>query len=103
MANHPNRGAGLNPARNPTPEQIRELRAKMNLSQSQAASLVFSSTIAWQQWETPTGRREHRRMHPAAWNLFRLRTGQVTVGGLLREQNLAAADPPPPSFTPPAS
>ena len=96
--NHPNRpGRPPSPYRNPTPEEIRELRAKMGLSQSQAAALVFSSTIAWQQWETPIGRQENRRMHPAAWNLFRLRTGQVTIGGLLREQNTAADDSTPPA------
>jgi len=69
--------------RNPLPDEIRAARAKAALSQRDAANLVFSSTRSWQQWESAIGTPDHRRMHPAAWWLFKLRTGQATLADLV--------------------
>jgi hypothetical protein len=35
---------------------------------------VHTSLRAWQQWEAASGDRNHRRMHPAFWELFRIKT-----------------------------
>lgn len=69
MSNHPNRGRDKsNPARNPTPDEIRELRESAGLNQTDAAALLYSSQRAWQEWEA--GR---RRMHPVFFLYFKLR------------------------------
>ena len=73
MSNHPNRGP-KSPASNPTPEQVREAREAAGLTQASAAVLVHTSTRSWQQWEAPAGDRNHRRMHPAFWELFRIKS-----------------------------
>ena len=64
MPNHPNRSRS-NPARNPTPEQIRAARDAAGLSQADAASLIYSTERTWQGWE-----QGERRMHPGLWELF---------------------------------
>lgn len=67
MTSHPNRGK-RSPASNPTPEQIRQLRDKHELTQAAAAALLYTSTRAYQQWEAGD-----RRMHPAFWELLSLK------------------------------
>ena len=69
MTAHPNRSAGQ-PARNPTPAEIRALRESAGLTQTGAAELVHGTMRAWQDWEAGA-----RRMHPGLWALFRLRIG----------------------------
>lgn len=64
MTNHPNRGP-KGPQSNPDPVEIRAAREAADLTQTQAASLVFSGLRAWQQWESGD-----RRMSPAIWELF---------------------------------
>ena len=73
MTNHPNRSAG-NPARNPSPCEIRAAREAAGLTQAQAAELVHASARSWQQWEQDAGV-NCRRMHPGLWELFRLKAG----------------------------
>ncbi|MBU2734275.1 helix-turn-helix transcriptional regulator [Acidithiobacillus caldus ATCC 51756] len=68
--NHPNRGRRENPARNPTPEEIRKVRLAAGLTQRQAAELIHSTTSAWESWEQGL-----RRMHPGLWELFLLKRG----------------------------
>ena len=68
MGNHPNRGHP-GPGSNPTPALIIQGRTDAGLTQTEAAAVVHSSLRAWQQWESGD-----RRMHPAFWNLFLLRT-----------------------------
>lgn len=68
MPNHPNRSKHSD-RRNPTPETIRALRERHNLTQTQAAGLVHTTVRVWQQWEAGD-----RSMHPAFWELFRLKT-----------------------------
>ena len=68
MSNHPNRSMGGSPSRNPTPDEVRAAREEFGLSQTTAASLVHTTCRTWQQWEAGD-----RRMHPAFWELFRLK------------------------------
>lgn len=67
MPNHPNRGRH-NPSGNPSPNEIIEARLKAGLTQTEAGQLIHASLGAWQQWEAGD-----RRMHPAFWELFRLK------------------------------
>jgi DNA-binding transcriptional regulator YiaG len=74
MANHPNRSsAAPSAARNPSPDEIRALREASGLTQSEAAELVHSNLRSWQQWEAEPDTPGHRRMHPAFWELFRIK------------------------------
>lgn len=74
MSNHPNRSAG-NPARNPSPAEVRAAREAAGLTQTQAAALVHASLRNWQQWEQAEGASSARRMHPGLWELFRVKAG----------------------------
>lgn len=71
--NHPNRGP-QGPQSNPEPADIRAVRESAGLSQTQAAALIHASLGAWQKWE-----QGDRRMHPAFFELFRIKTKFVTV------------------------
>ena len=67
MVNHPNRGP-KGPAANPLPEQVRAAREAAGLSQTAAAALIHCTLRGWQEWEAG-----NRRMHPAFWELFRIK------------------------------
>jgi len=56
----------------PGAADIRALRESLGLTQEQAGALIHCSARAWQNWEG-----DLRRMHPAMWELFRLKTGQT--------------------------
>ena len=73
MPNHPNRGP-KGPSANLTPEQVRAAREAAGITQAAAAALVHTSIRSWQQWEAPVGDRNHRRMHPAFWELFSIKS-----------------------------
>lgn len=67
MANHPNRS---NQKKNsPTPQEVKELRESLKLTQTQAAEVIYCSLRGWQQWEEGV-----RKMHPAFWELFKIKT-----------------------------
>lgn len=68
--NHPNRGRRVNPAANPTPDEIRAARSRAGLTQREAAALVHATVSAWEEWEQ--GR---RRMHPGLFELLLIKTG----------------------------
>lgn len=68
MTNHGNRNKS-NRA-NPLPADIVKTRADLGLTQDQSAKLLYTHCVTWQQWEYGT-----RRMHPAFWELFRIKTG----------------------------
>lgn len=53
----------------PAPGEITATRQQAGLTQTQAAALLHTSLRAWQQWE-----HGDRRMHPAMWELFRIKT-----------------------------
>lgn len=52
----------------PSPEEVREAREVAGLSQTEAGALVHTTCRTWQQWEAGD-----RRMHPAFWELFRIK------------------------------
>lgn len=70
MSNHPNRSASSDTS-NPTPEDVKSARATAQLTQAEAAALVYSTLSAWQRWE-----QGERRMHPAIFELFKIKSKQ---------------------------
>ena len=58
----------------PTPEQIKTARTDAGLTQTQAATLIYSELRTWQHWE-----KGDRRMHPAFWELFNIKTSLNNV------------------------
>lgn len=56
----------------PTAQALRDARQAAGLSQTQAAALLYRSLRNWQQWELG-----ERRIDPALWELFLLKTGQA--------------------------
>lgn len=65
---NPNLRGGKSP-RNPIPAEVRAARKAAGLSQTAAAALIHCTLRGWQEWEYG-----NRRMHPAFWELFRLKT-----------------------------
>jgi len=53
----------------PTSTEIKVERLAASLTQAEAAALVHTTGRVWQQWESGV-----RRMHPAFWELFRVKT-----------------------------
>ena len=56
-------------ARNPSPAEIRAARLTAGLTQTAAGALLYTTCRVWQQWEAGD-----RRMHPAFWELFNLKS-----------------------------
>lgn len=54
----------------PTPEEIRGARLSADLTQTEAGGLVYTTVRSWQRWESGA-----KPMHPAFWELFRMKTG----------------------------
>jgi hypothetical protein len=72
MVNHPNRGGRVGgPHQNPTTEAIVAARVQANMTQLQAATLIYSTLTNWQSWEAGS-----KRMHPAFFELFLIKTKQ---------------------------
>lgn len=69
MTNHPNRGKRR---ANPLPATVRRARQLAGLTQAQAAAVVYTVGPVWLQWESENER--NRRMHPAIWELFLIKT-----------------------------
>jgi DNA-binding XRE family transcriptional regulator len=64
--NHPNRSRSRKtPGANPSPEKIAKTREEADLTQTQAAEMIYSTMRTWQQWEGG-----QRRMHPALWEYW---------------------------------
>lgn len=61
----------------PTPENIASTRQRAGHTQTQAAAAVGVSARAWQQYESGD-----RSMSDAAWWLYLLRVGRVTLTDL---------------------
>lgn len=76
MANHPNR-SGRGSSRNPKPQEVIALRLDAGLSQNAAAELVHTTCGKWQQWEAEEDTVNHRRMHPAFWELFKIKVKEL--------------------------
>lgn len=80
MANHPNRstrGETVRPA--PTPEQVREAREGLEMTQTDAAASIYATLRTWQDWEAGV-----RKMHPAMFELFQLKHGLVSIRDVKR-------------------
>jgi DNA-binding transcriptional regulator YiaG len=78
MVSHPNRSRRRSAAANPRPEEIKSARLAAGLTQTEAARLVHGTLRMWQYWEAG-----ERRMHPAIWQLFLLRTTHPDIRELL--------------------
>jgi len=86
MSNHPNRNKAGSEARNPTPTEVRAAReavqARLGLgvyeAQERCAKSVHCNYRTWQQWETDASMEtSHRRMHPAFWELYNIKKGNI--------------------------
>lgn len=71
MSNHPNRNA-TSASRSPTGREVRTARLALNLRPDQAGELVHERASRWLAFEN-----DEARMHPATWELFKLKTGAV--------------------------
>jgi DNA-binding transcriptional regulator YiaG len=58
----------------PSPLEISAARAAAGLTQAEAAALVYADIRTWQRWEG-----DERAMHPAIFELFMIKTGQVSA------------------------
>lgn len=70
MSNHPNRSKH-GPARNPKPAEIRALRDRAGLTQTEFGELIHATLRSVQMYEAGD-----RRMHPAIWELARLKVAR---------------------------
>lgn len=71
MSSHPNRSKRPDAAgANPDPSEIRAAREACGMTQTAAAAVIYCTLRAWQDWEGG-----QRRMHPASWDLWRMRAG----------------------------
>jgi hypothetical protein len=71
MSNHPNRSAA-SASRSPLGAEVRAARLAAGLRPDQAGELVHERASRWLAFEN-----EEARMHPATWELFKLKTGAV--------------------------
>ena len=58
----------------PNPLEIKTIRKTLGLTQAQAASIISVALITWQNYE-----QGNRKIHPAFWELFTLKTAQNLV------------------------
>jgi DNA-binding transcriptional regulator YiaG len=73
MQDQPNHNSRAKiPASNQDKEEIRSARISAGLTQTQAAQIIYCNLRTWQQWES-----SYRRMHPAFFELFLKKTGQI--------------------------
>ncbi len=93
MSNHPNRSkSNIKAGANPTPAQVRRAREEyaklaaphlgpddINAARELAGDLVYASWRTWQNWEADAGTPEHRRMHPATWELLQAKLAAVRL------------------------
>jgi putative transcriptional regulator len=73
MSNHPYRSRS-NPTSNPSPKEIITARQAAQLTQTEAGQLIHASLTAWQKWEAG-----ERHMHPAFWELFKIKLARRRV------------------------
>jgi hypothetical protein len=74
MPSHPNRSkTNIRAGQNPKPAQIARAREAAGLDRDQAAAYVYANYRTWQNWELEADTAEHRRMHPATWELFQIK------------------------------
>ncbi len=96
--NHPNRSkSAANPCRSPSGEEIALLRRMVGLTQEASATLVCYSRRGWQLCETG-----ERRMHPAAWMLYRIRVEPILAAAEARAPDVILQESPPAAEESPA-
>jgi DNA-binding transcriptional regulator YiaG len=96
---HPNRSkVNRSTASNPSTTEIRAARDRAGLDEAAAARVVYSSEKFWKECEAG-----EKRMHPATFELFLIKTGQSreygSVAAAIAEEREACAqlcDPQPP-------
>lgn len=74
---------------NPAPTEIYAARTAVNMTESQAAKVIYSTETIWKEWENPGSQ---RRMHPGLWELFLLKTGQLQTQAEWATRAAAAID-----------
>lgn len=55
--------------RPPVPDNVKAKRARLGMTQREAGQVVHCSQVAWGRWESGA-----RKMHPAFWELFNIKT-----------------------------
>jgi DNA-binding XRE family transcriptional regulator len=60
----------LNMIKSPSPQKLKEVRAAMGFTQSEAAEMVHVSLRAWQLWEAGD-----RKIPPGLWELCIIKAG----------------------------
>lgn len=70
-----NRYRTPSPGTAPKPTEIRAAREAAGLTQTAAAVLVYSTLRTWQDWEAEGD--TNRRMHPAIWELWQIKTAHL--------------------------
>lgn len=89
--NHPNRSKrSPSPCRSPSGEEIALLRRMVGLTQEASAELVCYSRRGWQLCETG-----ERKMHPAAWQLYRIRVEPLLAAAEARAPRGIVQESPP--------
>ena len=70
-------------AANPAPSEVRAAREAAKHTPAQAAAMIYSTASTWEEWEKEQS--ERRRMHPAFFELYLLKTNQKTIEQVLDE------------------
>ena len=65
--------------RPPTPDEIRALLKKHNITREKAAGLVHVSLRAMHNWLAPIGTANHRAMPLAVWELLLIKLDEIDV------------------------
>jgi len=61
----------------PTPAQVRQAQETAGLTDKQSAELIYCSLRGWTGWKAETCAEQYkRRMHPAVFELYLIKTGQ---------------------------
>lgn len=75
MNTHQTPAPGSRPP-SPTAHQVRAARAAAGHTAAQAAALIYMEARAWRYYEAGT-----REMHPAIWELYRIKCAQNPMNG----------------------
>ncbi|SET60949.1 hypothetical protein SAMN05216412_11022 [Nitrosospira multiformis] len=63
----------------PTPDEIRNVLKKHEITRETAAGLVHVSLRAFHNWMAPEGSPHHRAMPLSAWELLLIKLGEIEV------------------------
>jgi transcriptional regulator with XRE-family HTH domain len=71
----------------PKPNELRELRARMNFTQTEMADFLMCSTNAYTKWEQGVN-----QMAPMMWNAMQIIVGQANNKGKAKDANEPTAE-----------